>query len=90
MSAISLKHDTSVAPSTAVVVLSPEQTNAAWLELQDAQGTSIGFLARHGSTSHFFTPRQMEVILRRAEKPPVDGKTFAEIMDSVQAKIASR
>jgi|GEM_PF-3833285 len=73
--------------STAVVVFSPEQTRAAWVELRDAQGTIVGYLARNGGTSHFFSPQEMEAIHRRAEKPPISGKTFAEIVESVRQKV---
>jgi hypothetical protein len=73
--------------STAVVVLSPEQTRAAWVELRDDQGSVVGFLARHGSTSHFFSPEDMEIIRQRAQTPPVGGKTTAEIFEAVRTRM---
>jgi hypothetical protein len=77
-----------LASSTAVVVLSAEQTRAAWVELRDDQGGIVGYLARQGSTSHFFSPQEMEVIRRRAQSPPAGGKSFAEIVESVRQRVA--
>ncbi|WP_425617277.1 hypothetical protein NA78x_000951 [Anatilimnocola sp. NA78] len=73
-------------PSNSVVVLTPEQAGAAWIELRDADGKPLGFLARSETTRHFFTPQQIEEIQRRAQSP-VPGKTFAEILESVRARI---
>jgi len=73
-------------PSSNVVVLTPEQADAAWIEIRDAQGQPRGFLARSADTTHFFTPQQMDEIQRRAQSP-VPGKTFAEIVESVRARI---
>jgi hypothetical protein len=74
------------ASSTAVVVLSAEQTRAAWVELRDDQGGIVGYLARQGGTSHFFSPQEMEVVRLRAQSPPAGGKTFAEIVESVRQR----
>lgn len=73
--------------STAVVVLSPEQTRATWVELRDDQGTVVGYLARQGNASQFFSPQEMEVIRRRAESLPVGGKTFAEILEAARQRV---
>jgi hypothetical protein len=73
--------------SPVVVVLSPEQAKAAWVELRDDQGEIVGYLARQCGTSHFFSPEQMEVIKKRAQSPPVGGKTAAEIFEMVRQRM---
>ena len=73
--------------SPVVVVLSAEQARAAWVELRDDQGGIVGYLSRQGETSHFFSPQEMETVRRRAQSPPVGGKTFAEIMEGVRQRV---
>jgi hypothetical protein len=76
-------------PSTAagkLLVLTPEQGQSPWLELRDHNGKTLGFLARSGETSHYFTVEEMEEVKRRAQTPS-PGKTFAEILESVRKRI---
>ena len=73
--------------STAVVVLSPEQTRAAWLELRDDQGLIVGYLARQQGASHFISLQEMEILRNRAENPPAAGKSLAEILATARSRI---